>query len=121
MDIRFHSFGKNTLAFELNKVLIKEHINLNAAEPEKLNDLGSQYNNLKYICFPDFNNNNDVALAIGMGNIDLISPKIIIKGNQNVHRAVLTALGWTIAGRNNDNSQAIKQQPPQHSHQLTTQ
>ena len=35
VDITVHSFGNNTLAFELTKVLIKENINLNAAEPEK--------------------------------------------------------------------------------------
>ena len=101
VDITVHSFGNNTLAFELTNVLIKENINLNAAEPEKLNDICSQYDHLKDICFPDFSN-NDVALVIGTDNIDIISPKTIIKGNQNVPRAVLTALGWTIAGPNND-------------------
>ena len=101
MDITVHSFGNNTLAFELSNVLIKENINLNAAESEKLNEICSQYHQLKDICFPDFSN-NDVALVIGTDNIDIISPKTIIKGNQNVPRAVLTALGWTIAGPNND-------------------
>ena len=101
MDISVHSFGNNTLAFELTNVLIKENINLNAAEPETLNDICSQYDHLKDICFPDFSN-NDVALVIGTDNIDIISPKTIIKGNQNVPPAVFTALGWTIAGPNND-------------------
>ena len=101
MDITVHSFGNNTLAFELTNVLIKENINLNAAEPEKLKDICSQCDHLKDICFPYFSN-NDVALVIGTDNIDIISPKTIIKGNQNVPRAVLTALGWTIAGPNND-------------------
>ena len=101
MDITVHSFGNNTLAFELTNVLITENINLNAAEPEKLNDICSQYDHLKNLCFPDFSN-NDVALVIGTDKIDIISPKTIIKRNQNVPRAVLTALGWTIAGPNND-------------------
>ena len=74
---------------------------MNAAELENLNDICSQYDHLKDICFPGFNN-NDVALVIGTDNVDIISPMTIIKGNQNVHRAVLTALGWTIAGPNND-------------------
>ena len=39
---------------------------------------------------------------IGTDNIDIINPKTVIKGNQNVPRAVLTALGRTIAGPNND-------------------
>ena len=121
MDITVHSFGNNTLAFKLTNVLIKENINLNAAEPEKLNDICSQYEHLKDICFPDFSN-NDVALVIGTDKIDIISPKTIIKGNQNEPRAVLTALGWTIAGPNNDIGyfSATKQQPPQYSYQLTT-
>ena len=101
VDITVHSFGNNTLAFELTNVLIKKNINLNRAEHEKLNDICSQYNHLKDLCFPDFSN-NDVALVIGTDNIDIISPKNIIKENRNVPRAVLTALGWTIAGPNND-------------------
>ena len=101
LDITVHSFGINTLAFELTNVLIKDNINLNAAEPKNLNDIFSQYDNLNEICFPDFNN-NDVALMIGTENIDIISPKTIIKRNQNVPRAVLTAVGWTIAKPNSD-------------------
>ena len=101
LDITVHSFGINTLAFELTNVLIKDNINLNAAEPKNLNDIFSQYDNLNEICFPDFNN-NDVALMIGTKNIDIISPKTIIKRNQNVPRAVPTAVGWTIAKPNSD-------------------
>ena len=101
MDITVQSFGNDTLAFELTYVLIKANINLKAVDPEKLNDICSQYDHLKDICFPDFSN-NDVSLVIGTDNIDIISPKTSIKGNQNVPRAVLTALGWTIAGKNND-------------------
>ena len=101
MDITVNSFGINTSAFELTYVLIKENINLKAAELKNLNDIFSQYDNLKEICFTDFNN-NDVALMIGTENIDIVSPKTNIKGNQNVPRAVLTALGWTIAKPNSD-------------------
>ena len=64
MDITVQSFGNDTLAFELTYVLIKANINLNAVDPEKLNDICSQYDHLKDICFPDFSN-NDVALVIG--------------------------------------------------------
>ena len=92
VDITVQSFGNDTLAFELTYVLIKANINLNAVDPEKLNDICSQYDHLKDICSPDFSN-NDVALVIGTDNIDIISPKTSIKGNQNVPRAVLTALG----------------------------
>ena len=92
MDITVQSSGNNTLSFEINNVLSKKHIKLNAVEPEKMNDVCSQYNHLKNICFPDFNN-NDVALLIGTDKLDLIIPKTIIKGNQNVPRAVPTALG----------------------------
>ena len=92
MDITVQSFGNDTLAFELTYVLIEVNINLNAVDPEKLNDICSQYDHLKDICFPDFSN-NDVALVIGTDNIDIISPKTSIKGNQNVPRTVLTALG----------------------------
>ena len=101
VDITVHSFGNNTLAFDLTKVLIQENINLNAAEPEKFNEICSQYDHLKDICFPDFNN-NDVALVIGTDNIVIISLKTIIIENQNVPRVVLTALGWTKTGPNND-------------------
>ena len=126
MDITVQSFGNDTLAFELTYVLIKANINLNAVDPEKLNDICSQYDHLKDICFPDFSN-NDVSLVIGTDNIDIISPKTSIKGNQNVPRAVLTALGWTIAGKNNDigyfsshQGTATKQQPPEYRYQLAT-
>ena len=119
MDITVHSFGNNTLAFELTNVLIKENIDLKAAEPEKLNDICSQYDRLKDICFPDFNN-NDVALVIGTDDIDIISPKTIVKGNQNVPLAVLTALGWTIAGPNNDIEYFLSQQATATPIQIST-
>ena len=109
----------NPQTIEAKKVDIREHqleyINLNAADPEKLNDICSQYDHLKAICFPDFNN-NDVALVTGTDNIDIISPNTIIKGNQNVPRAVLTALGWTIAGPNDDIGYF---KPPSNSHPNT--
>ena len=76
-------------------------MNLNSAEPKKLNHICSQYDHAEYICFPDFNK-NDVGLVIGTDKIDIISPKTIIKGNQNLPRAVLTAQEWTIAGPKND-------------------
>ena len=60
-----------------------------------------QYNHRKDICFPDFNN-DDREFVRGTDNIDIISPKTIIKGNRNVPRAVLTDIGWTIAGPNNN-------------------
>ena len=66
---------------------MKKHINLYAAEPERLRDICSPQDYLKDktttwrpICLPDFYN-NEVALVIGTDKIDIISPKTSIKGN----------------------------------------
>ena len=53
MDITIHSFKNNTLEFELTNILTQENINLNAAEPEKLSVICSQYDHFKDMCFPD--------------------------------------------------------------------
>ena len=34
----------------------------------------------------------------GQDNFDLITPELVIKGNNNSPRAIQTKLGWTIAG-----------------------
>ena len=78
---------------------------------------------LKDICFPDFNNNNNNnnnALVIGTDNIDIISPKTIIKGNRNVSRAALTTRERTIAGPNNDFGQFSSHQATATPKQIST-
>ena len=41
MDITVNLSGNNTKTFEINHGLMKKHINLNAAEPERLRDICS--------------------------------------------------------------------------------
>ena len=43
-------------------------------------------------------------MLLGQDNYDLITPELVIKGNNNPHRAIQTKLEWIIAGPNQSTS-----------------
>ena len=78
-----------------------DHLNLNSAEPQTLNSICQQHQHqhLQDVKFPILPN-NAVTVLLGQDNCDLITPELVIKGDNNSPRAIPTELRWTIAGPN---------------------
>ena len=99
VKIKMHPFGNNIEVSSLQSIFVVHQLNLSSAEPQALNSICQDYQHLQDVNFPILPN-NAVTVLLGQDNFDLITPELVIKGNNNSPRAIQTKLGWTIAGPN---------------------
>ena len=81
-------------------VMAVPDLNMSAVNVAQLNALCKNYDHLSHINFSELER-NDVAIIIGIDNLDLIQYEQIIKGPKNAPKGVETPLGWTCAGKRN--------------------